>query len=75
MDAQHDDSHLDGEDDDVDFIWPSSPDSNNSPSYQHSFGPYFDSIHPTNVSVLAGQTIILQCRVIDLGDQVVRTFI
>jgi len=71
VDAQHDDSHLDGEDDDVDFIWPSSPDSNNSPSYQHSFGPYFDSIHPTNVSVLAGQTIILQCRVIDLGDQVV----
>ncbi len=34
-------------------------------------GPFFEPVFPTNLSVLAGQTVVLQCRVMDLGDRVV----
>ena len=58
-------------DEDMDFVWPSLPISNDSPSYRPVYGPYFDPIYPTNISVLAGQTIVLQCRIVDLVDRVV----
>jgi hypothetical protein len=35
-------------------------------------GPFFEPEFATNISVLAGQTVLLQCRVMDLGDRVVR---
>ena len=36
-------------------------------------GPFFEPVFATNVSVLAGQAVLLQCRVMELGDRVVRT--
>ena len=34
-------------------------------------GPFFEPVFATNVSVLAGQSVLLQCRVMELGDRVV----
>ncbi|KAI9560007.1 hypothetical protein GHT06_014017 [Daphnia sinensis] len=65
------------EDDDGDgLVWPTL---SLSPRFQHIppppppiiYGPFFEPEFPTNVSVLAGQTVLLQCRVMDLGDRVV----
>ena len=63
------------DEEDEDLTWPSLTISQGYPGYPSyqsvTFGPYFDPVFPTNVSVLAGQTIVLQCRIIDLGDRVV----
>lgn len=65
------------EDDDGDgFVWPTLT---LSPRFHHEvaapppiiYGPFFEPEYPTNISVLAGQTVLLQCRVMDLGDRVV----
>ncbi|XP_046655451.1 hemicentin-1-like isoform X1 [Daphnia pulicaria] len=67
----------DDEDDDGDgVVWPTL---SLSPRFQHIppppppvvYGPFFEPEFATNISVLAGQTVLLQCRVMDLGDRVV----
>ncbi|EFX87810.1 hypothetical protein DAPPUDRAFT_192128 [Daphnia pulex] len=40
-------------------------------SFLVEIGPFFEPEFATNISVLAGQTVLLQCRVMDLGDRVV----
>lgn len=70
----------DEEDDDGDgLVWPTLT---LSPRFPHEavgppivYGPFFEPEFPTNVSVLAGQTVLLQCRVMDLGDRVVNALI
>lgn len=64
----------DEEDDDGDgLVWPTltlSPRFDAMPPVV-MYGPFFEPEYPTNISVLAGQTVLLQCRVMDLGDRVV----
>lgn len=64
-------------DEDDGVVWPTLT---LSPHFAHeeppaapaaTYGPYFEPEFATNVSVLAGQTVLLQCRVMDLGDRVV----
>nr|CAH0104827.1 unnamed protein product [Daphnia galeata] len=67
---------LDEDDDDDGVVWPTL---SLSPRFQHIppppppivYGPFFEPEFATNISVLAGQTVLLQCRVRDLGDRVV----
>ena len=58
------------EEDDGSLVWPTltlPPPLR----YQHR-GPFFEQHEfPSNVTVTAGQTVLLQCRVIDLADRVV----
>ena len=77
-DASTNASFDDEEDDDGDgLVWPTltlSPrfhEAAHLPPAVINYGPFFEPEFPTNISVLAGQNILLQCRVMDLGDRVV----
>ncbi len=81
-DASSNSGFDDEEDDDGDgLVWPTLT---LSPRFHHDsaplppaviYGPFFEPEFPTNISVLAGQTVLLQCRVMDLGDRVVNTIV
>lgn len=69
---------IDEEDEEDGVMWPTltiSPHHHDDDQQQEGgskySGPFFEPVFPTNLSVLAGQTVVLQCRVMDLGDRVV----
>lgn len=66
-------SFLDDDEDEDGLVWPSQNHvEEEAPQQPKYYGPFFEpTVFPTNVSVLAGQTAVLQCRVLDLGDRVV----
>lgn len=77
-----DDEMMDDDDDDDDgsLVWPTlalpappAPASRHRQQHDQQRGPLFEPEFANNVTVTAGQTVLLQCRVIDLGDRVVST--
>ena len=73
-DPHHHTQEEDDDDDSSDPFW-TSLGRGRGHSGQQPYGPYFDPVYPMNISVLAGQPLVLACRVKNIADKVVIGFL